>query len=276
MSDSNWTDKAVILARGLGTRMRKHDSDVPMDESIAKIADTGVKAMIPTLGRPFLDYVLASLADAGYRRICLVIGPEHDLMRDYYGRTLKTSRLSIEFAVQERPLGTADAVRPTEAFANGDSFLMINSDNFYPPEALITLRNSPAPAVAVFERQAMLQGSNIAADRISKFSVVRFNTDMSMKQIIEKPDDATLASMGNDVYVSMNCWLFSARIFDACRNIKPSPRGEYEITDAAQYCIDTLGEKLLAHKISAPVLDMSSRTDIAAVTQRLQRITVQL
>ena len=276
MATATHTDKAVILARGLGTRMRKNDGDVPMDESVAKIADTGVKAMIPTLGRPFLDFVLASLAESGYRRVCLVIGPEHEVMREYYGRTLKTERLSIEFAVQEKPLGTADAVRPAEAFANGDSFLMINSDNFYPREALIALRSSAAPAVAVFERDAMLHGSNIASDRISKFSVVRFNDDGTMKQIIEKPDDAILASMGNNVFVSMNCWLFSARIFDACRAIKPSPRGEYEITDAAQYCIDVLGEKMMAHKIAAPVLDMSSRGDIAAVTDRLKHISVRL
>lgn len=269
-------EKAVILARGLGTRMRKADDGAQLDEQTAKIAATGVKAMIPTLGRPFLDFVLSTLADAGYTKVCLIIGPEHDEIRKYYGQTLQPKRLSIDFAVQEKPLGTGDAVRPAEAFAAGDPFLMINSDNFYPREALAALRLSPAPAVAVFGRDAMLSGSNIPGDRITKFSVVKSNADGTMKQIIEKPDDATVAALGSEVYVSMNCWLFSAKIFDACRAIKPSPRGEYEITDAAQYCIDTLGEKLRVHKIHAPVLDMSSRGDIAAVNDKLRGIDVKL
>lgn len=268
--------KAVILARGLGTRMRKQEEGAVLDEATAKIASTGVKAMIPTLGRPFLDFVLSKLADAGFTQACLVIGPEHAEVREYYGTKLQTARIAIDFAIQEKPLGTADAVRPAEAFSAGEPFLMINSDNFYPNEALEALHGATAPAIAVFERDAMLKGSNIAADRISKFSVVRTHADGSMKQIIEKPDDATLASMGNEVFVSMNCWVFTPRIFDACRVIKPSPRGEYEITDAAQHCIDVFGEKFRVHKIAAPVLDLSSRSDIASVTDKLRGITVRL
>lgn len=270
------TTKAVILARGLGTRMRKADETAALDAATDKIAATGVKAMIPTMGRPFLDFVLSALADAGYTQVCLIIGPEHDVVRDYYGKTNKPTRLTVDFAVQEKPLGTADAVRPAEAFAAGEPFLMINSDNYYPPEALTALRHSPAPAVAVFERDAMLNGSNIAADRISKFSVVLENTDGTMKQIIEKPSDAQLAALGDQVFVSMNCWLFGPEVFDACRAIGPSPRGEYEITDAAQYCIDKLSKKLNVCRVAAPVLDLSSRNDIAAVNDRLRTLKVSL
>lgn len=268
--------KAVILARGLGTRMRKQEQGAQLDENTAKIASTGVKAMIPTLGRPFLDFVLSGLADAGFRQVCLVIGPEHTEVHEYYSKKLKTSRLEIQFAIQPKPLGTADAVRPAEGFAQGQPFLMINSDNFYPHEALATVHQTAAPAIAVFEKNAMLQGSNIAADRISKFSVVRINPDGSMKQIIEKPDESTLASMGNEIYVSMNCWVFTPNIFKACASIKPSPRGEYEITDAAQYCIDVLGEKFTVHRISAPVLDLSSRSDIASVNEKLKNARISL
>lgn len=268
--------KAVILARGLGTRMRKQEQDTQLDEKTARIASTGVKAMIPTLGRPFLDFVLSGLVDAGFRQVCLVIGPEHTEIRQYYGQTLKTRRLEIQFAIQEKPLGTADAVRPAETFVDGESFLMINSDNFYPSEALTAVHQTSAPAIAVFEKNAMLRGSNISAERISKFSVVRINPDGSMKQIIEKPDEETLMSMGNDVYVSMNCWVFTPNIFKACAAIQPSPRGEYEITDAAQYCIDVLKEKFTVHKISAPVLDLSSRSDIASVNEKLKNVRVTL
>lgn len=267
--------KVIILARGLGTRMRKQEQGTQLDEHTARIASTGVKAMIPTLGRPFLDFVLSSLVDAGFRQVCLVIGPEHTEIREYYGQKTKSRHLEIQFAIQEKPLGTADAVRPAEAFVDGESFLVINSDNFYPPEALSSVHQTHAPAIAVFEKHAMLRGSNIPSDRISKFSVVRINPDGSMKQIIEKPDDATLNSLGNEVYLSMNCWVFTPNIFKACASIRPSPRGEYEITDAAQYCIDVLGEKFTVHKISAPVLDLSSRSDIASVNEKLKNVRVR-
>ena len=71
--------KAVILARGLGTRMRR-DEGVGLDREQSRAAAEGAKGMIP-FGRPFLDYVLSSLADAGFREVCLVIGPEHRAIR---------------------------------------------------------------------------------------------------------------------------------------------------------------------------------------------------
>ncbi len=78
-------DKAVILARGLGTRMQKSDDSAALDAAQAAAADTGVKAMIP-IGRPFLDYLVSALADAGYRQVVLVVGPDHEAIRtDYRG-----------------------------------------------------------------------------------------------------------------------------------------------------------------------------------------------
>ena len=77
------TTKAVILARGLGSRMRRADADARVDERQARVADAGMKAMIP-IGRPFLDHVISGLADAGITDVCLVIGPEHDVIRAYY------------------------------------------------------------------------------------------------------------------------------------------------------------------------------------------------
>ena len=224
----------------------------------------------PLAGMPLVAHVIEAARAARPLAIAMVVGHGGDAVEKALAAP------DLVFVRQDPPRGTGDAVRPAEAFANGESFLMINSDNFYPTQALEALRRSPAPAVAVFERDAMLAGSNIPADRISKFSVVLSNPDGSMKMIIEKPDADTLQSLGNDVFVSMNCWVFSPRIFDACRAIKPSPRGEYEITDAAQYCIDVLGEKLAVHKIAAPVLDLSSRGDIAAVNEKLKQITVNL
>jgi len=268
--------KAVILARGLGTRMQKADDSVALTAKEAAAAAKGIKAMIPIDGgRPFIDYVLSQLADAGYRRICLVIGPEHGAVRDYYAQ-LATTRVSVEFAVQTEPLGTADAVATAESFAGGEHILVINSDNYYPLEALETLRKLDTAALAAFQRDGMLRGSNIPADRINKFAVIEFDANGFMKRIMEKPDDQIIATLPEPVCVSMNCWRFSPKIFDACRAIEPSPRGELEITDAVQYAIDSLGERFAAPSFRAPVLDLSSRADIAPVRRALAGVEVRL
>ena len=158
--------KAVILARGLGSRMRKASEGVELSAEQRKAADAGVKAMISLDGRPFLDHVISALADAGFTEICLVIGPEHDLIRDYYDSVAK-ERVTISYAVQAEPLGTANAVLAAEEFAGSDRVLVINSDNYYPAEALTLLAEVPGSALVGFTREAMLTRSNIPADRIA-------------------------------------------------------------------------------------------------------------
>ena len=273
------TDKVVILARGLGTRMRRPSDDVALDQALDQqqesAARTGVKALIP-VGRPFLDYVLCSLAEAGYRRVCLVVAPDHDALRDYYGGQVRPRRLRIEFAVQHQPRGTADAVAAAQGFAGDDPFLMINSDDYYPLEALSALRGQQGAAVALFEQEAMLAGGNIAEDRLRQFSVGRIDGQGFLERIIEKPDEKTLAAMPRPLWVSMNCWRFTPAIFEACRRIEPSPRGELEVPDAVQYAIDRLGEPFRVLTVRAAVLDLTSRSDIAPIAARLADLEVNL
>jgi dTDP-glucose pyrophosphorylase len=267
-------DKAVILARGLGTRMRKQDEQARMSEQQEAIAQTGLKAMIP-IDRPFLDYVLHALAEAGYRRICLIIGPEHDVVREYYGRKIQCQRLRIDFAVQEMPLGTADAVRAAADFARDDHFLTINSDNYYPIEAMRALRELDECGLTGFDRDAML-GGNIPADRISKFAVIQIDAAGYMAGILEKPDEQTLAKLPRPISLSMNCWRFGPAIFEACRNITPSPRGEYELPDAVKYTMEHLGERYKVLPCRQPVLDMSYRGDIESIASKLAGTEVLL
>lgn len=275
MSASDMTDKAVILARGLGTRMRKSNSGARMTHEQEEIADTGVKALIP-IERPFLDYVLTAVADAGYRRVCLVVGPEHGVLRDYYEREQRPRRVSIDFAVQVEPLGTADAVAAVEKFADGEPFLVINSDNYYPAESLRSLRELSESGLAGFEKNGMLAGSNIPPERLAKFAVVEVDDDGYMTRVIEKPDPQTLAALPDPVCLSMNCWRFGPKIFRACRSISPSQRGELELPDAVQYAIDSLGERFRVVNVSLPVLDLSSRADIAPVASKLAGVEVNL
>ena len=262
------TTKAVIMARGLGTRMRKA-ATAGLTAEQATAADAGVKGMIP-IGRPFLDYVISALADAGITDVCLIIGPEHDRMREYYAREVSLTRVRVHFAIQEKPLGTADAVIAAESFAAGEHVLVLNSDNYYPIHTLRALRVLGSAGVATFEREALVRLGNIDAERIAKFSVVRIDGDGNLEEIIEKPDEATIASLGDEVFVGMNSWSLPPQIYDACRAITPSVRGELELQDAVNYARDAMGVRFKVLKFHDGVLDLSSRGDIAEVAERLR------
>jgi glucose-1-phosphate thymidylyltransferase len=269
-------EKAVIMARGLGTRMRQVDSSTALNESQSAAADSGVKAMIPIgAGRPFLDYVLSALADAGYTRACLIIGPEHGNVREYFGVQSPPKRIRVEFAVQEKPLGTADAVAASRQFAGNDRFLLLNSDNYYPARALEVLAGLDGAGVALFDRDRMVADSNIPEERIRKFSVAELDRDGNLRRIHEKPSDEILRAIGVPLWVNMNCWLFSPAIFEACGRIDLSERGELELTAAVQYAIDVLGERFATLKLQDAVLDLSSRSDIAPVVDRLRKFNPQ-
>ncbi|MCR4410805.1 MAG: sugar phosphate nucleotidyltransferase [Thermoguttaceae bacterium] len=267
-------DKAVILARGLGTRMRRAEAGVALDPRQQAMADAGVKAMMP-IDRPFLDYVLSALADAGYRRVCLVVAPEHDVIRRYY-EGLRPRRIAIDYAVQREPKGTADAVAAAEEFAAGDPFLVINADNYYPIEALARLRGLAGCGTALFEQEAMFAGSNIAPERIRQFAVGQIDGSSLLQRIVEKPDEAALAALPRPLWISMNCWRFGPAIFEACRSIRPSKRGEYELPDAVQHLIDVVREPFHVITVRAPVLDLTCRKDVATIAPKLAGVRVDL
>ena len=275
-ANSREVTKAVILARGLGTRMRRDDPAAPLSPDQAAAAGAGMKGMVPVAGRPFLDYVLSALADAGFREACLVIGPEHGAVRDHYTRGGEARRVRVAFAVQERPLGTADAVLAAEAFAGGEPFLVINADNYYPPAVLAALRDRGAPALAGFDAEALGRGGNIPPERIASFAVVDVAPDGSLRRIVEKPGPDALRAFGGTRYVSMTCWLFTPDIFDACRGVAPSPRGELELPQAVQDLVDGRGARFAVVPVRAPVLDLSRRADIPAVAERLRDVVVRL
>jgi len=259
--------KAVILARGLGSRMRKASDAASLSPEQERAADRGVKAMI-SVGRPFLDHVISALADAGFTDICLVIGPEHQMMRDYYDAVPK-ARVTISYAIQQEPRGTADAVLAAEEFADGERVLVINSDNYYPAEALRALAAQPGSALVGFDRAAMVEHSNIPADRVAAFALVEADADDALVRLIEKPGAQVVSAAGPHSLVSMNCWLCGPAIFDAARRIPLSPRGEYELPDAVRRAIAD-GDPYHVVRAQVGVLDLSSRDDIAAVAAAFQ------
>lgn len=263
------TSKAVILARGVGKRMRAALADASLTPEQEQIADRGIKAMIP-IGRPFLDYSISALADAGLREICLVIGPEHDVIRSYY-ESLKTTRVRISFAIQQQPLGTADALRAAQEFTASDCFLVINSDNYYPVEALRKLRDLRGSGTVGFDRNALLRNGVIAEVRLNAYATLELHPAGYLRRINEKP-----VAIQADALISMNCWSFTPTVYRACEAIHPSTRGEYEIPSAVQYAIENLGERFRVIPFSGEVLDLSTRADIASVVRALDGRAVEL
>jgi len=238
------TEKIIFLARGLGKRLRR--------------------------------YGLTAAAEAGFRRACLVIGPEHEAVRHYYTQVVQPRRLKIEFAIQEKPLGTADAVLAGRDFAGEDLFCVVNSDNYYPAAALKALADLNCPGLVAFDAEGLVREGNIVRERIAGFALVQISPTGRVVRIIEKPDSQQMSRLGQPLYVSMNCWCFSPKIFEACRAIEPSPRGELELTSAVQHAADRMGEHFAAVKVNMGVLDLSYRSDVAAVTARLEGVEVKL
>jgi len=266
-------DTAVILAAGKGSRMRRVEDSAQVTARQAEIAKTGLKALIP-VGRPFIDYLLAGLADAGYQRVCIVVGPHHDALREHVC-TYRLHRLEVHFAIQQDALGTANALAAARETVGDTPFSLINSDNYYPKSALVGLRLAEAPAVVAFQLEGLRRG-NISDERMKNFAVLSSNVDGILQKVIEKPTNAFALQENEQLLISMNCWRFTPIIFDACQAISRSARGEFELTDAVSYAIDVLGERFKVLVANEPVLDLSTQTDIEEVSRRLESIRVEL
>jgi glucose-1-phosphate thymidylyltransferase len=266
-------NQAVILAAGKGSRMRRVDDSATLSADQAAVASTGVKALMP-VGRPMVDYILSGLADAGYRRVCLVVGPDHQALQDHC-KQFTSGRIGIDFAIQREALGTANAVSSAREFAGNADFLLLNSDNYYPVPVLQKLREVDGAAVAAFHPEGLLRG-NIPRERLRSFAVLTARFDGTLDTLVEKPKDDPFADGNREVLVNMNCWRLPPEIFTACDAIPKSVRGEYELPDAVNYTIRQLNMPFRVVAVNEPVLDLSTQADVAEVTRRLASIEVRL
>ena len=260
------TTHAVVLARGLGRRMREAGEDDSLSLQQKRAADAGLKGMMPINGRPFLDFVLGALADAGLRKVALVVAPEPEPASEHY-RQHPPERVHLEFLIQPEALGTANAVLAADGWTP-EPFIVVNSDNLYPVDVLQRLAAMDEPALPVFRRGALSKDSNIPDDRIRSFALVESDSDGYLTRIVEKPDEARLAREGASAGISMNCWRFDRRIFEYCRTVPRSARGEYELPDAVGAAI-AAGVRFRTIPAAGPVLDLSRRSDAADLERRL-------
>jgi glucose-1-phosphate thymidylyltransferase len=266
-------NKAVILARGLGTRMQKQAEDVILDKKNKELSDGGLKGMILFSDRPFLDYVISKLLRAGFNDICLIIGPEHKIIKKYYSKISKINKgkFKVSFAIQEKPLGTGNAVLAAEKFAGEDEFIVINSDNLYGEGALSIVRNNQERfCMAVYELETLIKKSNIEEERKKRFGIVVFN-DKKLIKIVEKPENPEEYSVNGKIYVNGQIFKFGKEIFDACRNVKKSALGEYFLVDAVTDLINKKGIDIYVHPVDEGFLDLTSKKDIDTVKRFLEK-----
>ena len=267
---------AVILARGLGTRMRAEDG-ATLTESQRTAASAGAKGLMPVAGFPLLDHVLHELAEGGVTDVVFVIAPRETALRGRYGRDHVPRRIRVRFAEQVEARGTADAlIAARDAVdecgphdATGVShFLMLNADNLYPAESVRALVSLDGPGLVAYEAEALSSRGNIEPGRVSAFALLDLSATDDLLEIVEKPSAEHPLMHAADRWVSMNLWRFDSGIFDDCARVRPSVRGELELSDAVRAAI-ARGVRFCAVRQRLAVLDLSRRGDVAAVDARL-------
>ena len=267
------TDRAVVLARGLGTRMREQAPGAQLDAAQAAAADARDEGLHPD--RPALPGLRPVRS---CRRRC------HRAVRGDRPRARRRAallrvevlldRVTVEFAVQAEPRGTADAVLAAETWTEGEPFLVVNGDNYYPV---------PAPACSGGARRCPGWSRSVGKTAGRRTDRARAHPALRPARYRRLPPPAHRreARPGGCVplrpsyCVSMNCWRFDPRIFDACRRVPLSPRGELELPMAVQHAIDDGRFPVEAVLSEEGVLDLSGRADIAAVAARLAGVEVQ-
>lgn len=203
--------KGLILSGGKGTRL------YPLTYSKAK-------QLIPVANKPVLFRVIESIRDAGITDIGIVVGQTAPEIMEAVGRGGRWG-VQITYIPQPEPKGLAHAVQISEAFLGDDRFVMFLGDN--------VIQGGISPLIAEFAGSAW--NSQIVLTRIAhpeQYGVAELNPDGSIKRLIEKPKEppSDLALVG--------IYMFDHHVLQAVKEISPSWRDEYEITDAIQWLVD--------------------------------------
>lgn len=226
--------KGLILSGGKGTRLRP-------------ITHTAAKQLVPVANKPILFYAIEALRAAGIEDIGIIVGDTHQEVREAVGDGSRFGA-RVTYIQQEAPLGLAHAVKIAEDFMAGDSFVMYLGDNL--------IRGGIGDFVREFE--ATRPDAMVLLARVpnpSQFGVAELNGDGAIRRLEEKPRQprSDLALVG--------VYLFTPAIFPAVHAIRPSARGELEITDAIQYLIDQR-KTVLPHVITGWWKDTGKLADM--------------
>lgn len=227
--------KGLILSGGHGTRLRP-------------LTHTGPKQLIPIANKPVLFYAIEDLRDAGVIDIGLILGTNMpEKVKDAVGDGSQFG-VKITYIMQGEPRGLAHAVAVAKDFVGEDSFIMYLGDNI--------LKSGINEFVDGFEKsnyeaRILLQ----PVENPRQFGVAELDAEGNVINLVEKPEHpkSDLALVG--------IYLFKSSIFDAISRIKPSWRGELEITDAIQELLNT-GLKVDSHVVRGWWKDTGKPQDV--------------
>lgn len=204
--------KGVLLAGGTGTRL------LPL----TKVTN---KHLLPVYKQPMIYYPLQTLINAGIKDILIVTGGEH--IGDFF-RLLGSGKewgAHFSYEIQEGNGGTGAALLLAESFAKHDDFMVILGDNIVSDNVkdfVNDFKNRPHDVKA----KILLA----KVDEPQKYGVVTIKGDRIVN-ITEKPKNP------KSNYVNTGLWMFTPEVFDLLKNLKKSPRGEYEVTDVLAHYV---------------------------------------
>lgn len=187
---------AIILAAGKGTRLRPYTEATP-------------KPLLPVQGRPILDWIIGAMPPVD--RLVVVVNYLAEQIEDYLKSQMHVKNWTTVF--QEKPLGTGDALMSCKGKIASDRVMVLNGDDLIGRADLAKLADVPMGILAH------------AVNEPRHFGILFRNPDGTLREIVEKPDDLTAPQLAN-----IGGYLFPKRVFDF--ELTPSPRGEYEITEA--------------------------------------------
>jgi UDP-N-acetylglucosamine diphosphorylase / glucose-1-phosphate thymidylyltransferase / UDP-N-acetylgalactosamine diphosphorylase / glucosamine-1-phosphate N-acetyltransferase / galactosamine-1-phosphate N-acetyltransferase len=222
-------DKAVILAAGRGTRMREMTAELP-------------KPMLEVRGKPVLQYIVEGLRDAGVRKFLIVVGYHADVVRNFFRDGARYS-IDLEYATQVTQDGTGRVVDLAKDFVANTPFILgygdilIDSANY---ERIVDLTDDVEAIVSVTR-----------GEDVSKGGAVFVNERMELVDLREKPKPGEPTSP----WYNAGLYAFRQSIFEFTVRLKPSPRGEYELTDAIRELAQS-GNKVQALELTGDWADV--------------------
>lgn len=238
--------KVVISAAGQGTRM-------------LELAKDKSKHLIKVKDKPFLAYLLDNVYEAGYREVILVVGFKGDMMKQFTDDYLHDKAdLKIDLISQyeilgpkEVAYGTACPIKCARELVGQENFISLAGDNFYTVEQLKAMNiNDEFSHVAGVEH-----------DHPERFGVL-IEEDGYLKEIKEKPEEFV------SNFINISLYKFTPEIFEKISEIKKSPRGEYEITDAINLLAKE--KKVKINKMKDFWMDFGRPDDIEKFSKFLQ------
>jgi glucose-1-phosphate thymidylyltransferase len=233
--------KALVLAGGSGTRLRP-------------ITHTSAKQLVPVANKPVLFYGLEAIRGAGIEEVGIIVGDTAAEIEAAVGDGAAFG-LAVTYIRQEAPLGLAHAVLIAQDFLGDDPFVMYLGDNM--------IIGGISGLVEEFRRttpDALILLTKV--DNPSAFGVAELGGDGRIVRLVEKPADppSDLALVG--------VYMFGPSVHDAVRAIKPSSRGELEITEAIQWLVDG-GLEVAPHLVEGYWKDTGRLDDMLETNRHL-------